>query len=276
MGMDRYNIADRTRWWLNVNEGLSRAAKSVLMFLVLVSNSKTGASWYSRASIAKYTGYSDSHVRRGLLELERKGLVSIQSNTGTSNTYKLNLDYENATPVIPNDTPFISNDTPFTDDTPSPFTHDRGGRSFAHQPRSPMTDNPESENQYLNPKSETVEDEPSLSPAETTEEEIQPFPNFGNSRKKAEERMAQMKAEKERQNAEDEAIRNERERQKRIKRLLKHREDKTTGHLDSWLYNKDGSVNESMKANIERMDRELERYEKTGEVDISPWTLGKE
>ena len=91
---DKYNIGERTRWWLSVNEGLSRAAKSMLMFLVLVSNSKTGTSWYSRATISKHTGYKDSQVRRGLLELERKGLISVESNSGSSNTYKLELKHE--------------------------------------------------------------------------------------------------------------------------------------------------------------------------------------
>lgn len=176
MGMDKYHISERTNWWFGAGEGLSRCAKSMLMFLIIVSNSKTGASWYSRASIAEHTGYSDSQVRRGLLELQRKGLISIQSNTGSSNTYNLNLDYESSTPVITNETPVIYDDTP--------FTHDRGGRSFPHQPRSPMTANPESENQYLNQKGETVEDEPSLSPEETSTEEIDLFPNLRKSRER--------------------------------------------------------------------------------------------
>lgn len=273
--MDKYNISDRTNWWLDSNDGLSRCAKSMLMFLVLVSNSKTGASWYSRATIAEHTGYSDSQVRRGLLELQRKGLISIQSNTGSSNTYNLNLDYESSTPVITNETPVISDDTPFTHDTPSPFTHDRGGRSFPHQPRSPMTANPESENQYLKQKAETVEDEPSISPEQTSTEEIHLFPNLEKSRKKDEERLAQMEAERKRLKAEWEAKQNERKRENKISRLLQHKQDQTSGYLDSWRYWKDGSVNEGAKASIEKMDRDLEHYEKTGEVDVSDWKIWK-
>ena len=275
MGMDKYNISDRTNWWLDSNDGLSRCAKSMLMFLVLVSNSKTGASWYSRASIGENTGYQDSQVRRGLLELQRKGLISIQSNSGSSNTYKLNLDYQSSTPVITNETPVILDETPFTDDTPSPFTQDRGGRSFLHQPRSPRTANPESENQYLNPKSETVEDEPSLSPEETSTEEIHLFPNLEKSRKKEQERLAQMEAERKRLKADWEVKQNERKREDKISRLLQHKEDQTSGYLDSWRYWKDGSVNEGAKASIEKMDRDLEHYEKTGEVDISDWVIWK-
>ena len=275
MGMDRYNISDRTNWWLDSNKGLSRCAKSMLMFLLIVSNSKTGASWYSRASIGENTGYQDSQVRRGLLELQRKGLISIKSNTGSSNTYTLNLDYQSSTPFITNNTPVISDDTPSTDDTPSPFTQDRGGRSFPYQPRSPRNTDPESPNPNPNQNDETVEDEPSLSPEETSTEEIHLFPNLEKSRKKEQERLAQMKADRERQKAEDEVRRNERKREDKISRLLQHKEDQTSGYLDSWLYWKDGSVNEGAKASIEKMDRDLEHYEKTGEVDISDWVIWK-
>ena len=275
MGMDTYHISQRTRWWLDSSEGLSRCAKSMLMFLVLVSNSNSGESWYSRATIGEHTGYSDSQVRRGLLELERKGVISIQPNTGSSNIYKLNLDYQSSTPVISNDTPVISNDTPSTYDRPSPFTHDRGGRSFLHQPRSPMTDDPESPNPNPNQEGETVEEEPSLPPEQTSTEEIHLFPNLEKSRKKEQERLAQMKADRERMKAEWEVKQNERKRENKISRLLQHKEDQTSGYLDSWLYWKDGSVNEGAKASIEKMDRDLEHYEKTGEVDISDWVMWK-
>lgn len=79
-----------------------------------------------------------------------------------------------------------------------------------------MTANPESENQYLNQKGETVNTEPSLSPEETSTEEIHLFPNLEKSRKKEQERLAQMKADRERQRAEDEARRNERKRENKM------------------------------------------------------------
>lgn len=274
MSMDTYHISSRTNWWLNSGEGLSRCAKSMLMFLVLVSKSNTGESWYSRATIGEHTGYSDSQVRRGLLELEGKGLISIQPNTGSSNIYKLNLDYT-STPVIRNETPVIADDTPSTDDTPSPFTHDRGGRSFLQQPRSYMTDDPESENQNPNQEGETVKSEPSISPEQTTEEEIHMFPNLEKSRKKEQERLAQMEAERKRLKAEWEVKQNERKRENKISRLLQHKEDQTSGYLDSWRYWKDGSVNEGAMASIEKMDRDLELYERTGQVDISDWVIWK-
>lgn len=275
MGMHRYNISDRTNWWFGVDDDLSHCAASILMFLLIVSNSKTGASWYSRASIGKQTRYSNSQVRRGLLELERKGIITIKSNTGSSNTYTLNLDYESSTPVITNETPVILDETPFTQDTPSPFTQDRGGRSFPDQPRSCMTTDPESENQNPNQNDETVNAEPSLSPEETSTEEIHLFPNLEKSRKKEQERLAQMEAERKRLKAEWEVKQNERKRENKISRLLQHKEDQASGYLDSWRYWKDGSVNEGVKASIEKMDRDLEHYEKTGEVDVSDWVLWK-
>ena len=82
---DRYHISNRTNWWLDSGEGLSCCAKSMLMFLALVSNSESGASWYSRATIGKYTGYQDSQVHRGLLEMAEASPGRSQASDMTQN-----------------------------------------------------------------------------------------------------------------------------------------------------------------------------------------------